>query len=65
MTKKYKWLVKHGKVMLLHRTIGLFGEQWECFGVFDDKAGNAARGKQIIKLLNECATHTEIFNGHD
>ncbi len=51
--------------MLLRRTVGLFGEQWECFGNFDDKDGNETRGKQIIKLLNECAKHTENFNEHD
>ena len=53
MKKHFKWLAKNGRVLLLHRTVGLFGEQWECFGNFDDKDGNATRGKQIIKLLNQ------------
>lgn len=65
MKKKYKLLAKYGKIMLLRRTIGLFGEPWECFGVFDDKAGNATRAKQIIKQLNECVTHTEILTDND
>ena len=55
MKKHFKWLAKNGRVLLLHRTVGLFGEQWECFGNFDDKDGNATRGKQIIKLLNQSA----------
>ena len=65
MKKNFKWLLKNGRVMLLRRTVGLFGEQWECFGNFDDKAGNVTNAKQIIKLLNECAKHTENFNEHD
>lgn len=65
MKKNFKWLVKNGRVMLLRRTVGLFGEQWECFGNFDDKDSNVARGKQIIKQLNQCAQHTENFNNHD
>lgn len=65
MKKNFKWLVRKGKVLLLRRTVGLFGEQWECFGAFDDKDGNAARGRQIIRQLNECAVHTVNFNEND
>ena len=62
MKKNFKWLVKNGKVLLLRRTVGLFGEQWECFGNFDDKDGNAARGKQIIKQLRSKATRNPRYN---
>lgn len=65
MKKHFKWLAKNDRVLLLHRTVGLFGEQWECFGNFDDKDCNVARSKQIIKLLNQCAQHTENYNEHD
>lgn len=65
MKKNFKWLVKEGRVLLLRRVVGLFGEQWECFGTFDDKDGNAERGKQIIRQLNECVLHTDNFNVHD
>ncbi len=63
--KNFKWLVKNGRVLLLRRTVGLFGEQWECFGNFDDKDGNAIRCRQIIKQLNQCAQHTENYREHD
>lgn len=62
MKKNFKWLVRNDHVYLLRRTIGLFGENWECFGNFDNKDGNLDRCKQIIKQLNECAKHTENFN---
>lgn len=65
MTKNFKWLVRNGKILLLRRTVSLFGEGWECFGCFDDKNGNASRAKQIVKQLNECARHTENFNKDD
>lgn len=65
MTKQFKWLVKNGRVILLRRTVGLFGEQWECFGNFDDKGDNAARGKRIIEQLNECAGHSDNYNEHE
>ena len=65
MKKNYKWLMKNGKVYLLHRTVGLFGEQWECFGSFDNKDCNSERSKTIIKLLNQCDLHTENFNEND
>ena len=65
MKKNFKWLVSNGHVLLLHRTVGLFGEQWEGFGNFDDRDGNAARGKHIIKLLNECDKHTDHPNDND
>lgn len=65
MKKYFKWIVKGGKVILLRRNVGLFGSQWERFGVFDDKDGNAERGKLIVKQLNECAQHTENFDEDD
>lgn len=65
MKKNFKWLVKNGRVLLLRRTVGLFGEQWECFGNFDNKDGNAIRCRQIIKRLNQCAQHTENYREHD
>lgn len=65
MKKQYKWLVKNGRIILLRRTVGLFGEQWDCIGNFDNKGNNAVHGKMIIKLLNECAQNTTNLNRDD
>lgn len=65
MRKHFKWLVRNGRVLLLHRTVGFFGEQWETFGNFDDKDGNAERCKEIVKQLNQCVRHTESYKEND
>lgn len=63
MKKQYKWYSDKGaKIHILRRSIGLFGEQWDCCGTFDDRDGNLARCKQIVKLLNECDKHTDHPN---
>lgn len=66
MKKYFKWVVKNGSVLLLRRSsFGMFGEQWDSFAKFDANDSNITRGKQIIKLLNECAKHSEKFNDDD
>ncbi len=65
MKKQFKWLAANGRVLVLRRTIGLFGEQWECCGNFNDRDGNSGRCKQIVKLLNECDKHTDHPNDND
>lgn len=65
MKKHFKWVVKNGRVLLLQRSVGFFGEQWECFCDFDEKDGNVDRAKLIIKKLNECARHTDKYNSHE
>lgn len=65
MKKHFKWLRKNGRLLLLQRSIGLFGEHWECFGDFDDKESNLERGKLIVKQLNDCANNTDKYNKND
>lgn len=65
MKKYFKWLRKDGRVYLLRRTVCLFGEQWECFGDFEDSGENSLRCQQITKLLNECIRQTENNREND
>lgn len=66
MKKYFKWAVRDGSILLLRRSsFGIFGEQWDSFAKFNADDSNIARGKQIIKLLNECAEHSEKFNDND
>lgn len=59
MKKRYKHLRKNGKVYVLHYSVGLFCEQWENVGCFDDTDGNYERCMAIVKLLNLCDKHTK------
>ena len=66
MKKYFKWVVKNGSVLLLRRSsFGIFGEQWDSFAKFDANDDNIARGKQIIKLLNECVKPSDNLNDND
>ena len=61
MKKRYKLLVKNGKVHILHwETDGvLFGPDWECIAVFDDIDSNIERCQRIIRIMNECDKHKD------
>lgn len=68
MKKQFKWVVKNGNIILLKRGMfGIFGEQWDSIARFTASPDNIARGKQIIRYLNECAQHSEnqIDNDRD
>lgn len=65
MKKQYKRLSSRGKIHVLRLTVGLFGEQWESVGCFDDRDGNLDRCVQIVKLLNECDKHTDHPKDND
>lgn len=60
MRKRYKLLVKNGKVHILHwESDGkLFGPEYDCIASFDHKTANVDRCKSIVRLMNECERHT-------
>lgn len=60
MKKKYKMLVRNGRIHILHWSGAgkIFGPEWESIAMFDDKDCNLERCRKIIKNMNECDMHT-------
>lgn len=60
MRKAYKRLERNGRIYILHlETEGvLFGPTWSSVASCESNKSNLERYKAIVRLLNECETHT-------
>lgn len=67
MKKRYKLLVRSGKVHILHWVTdgALFGPDWESVATFDDVDSNLERCKRIIQIMNECDKYTKDHPDND
>lgn len=61
MKKRFKLLIRNGKILMLKWEADgkLFGSDWDCIAAFDNVDTNLERVKTIIRLMNECDKHSE------
>lgn len=64
MKRRFKSLVKKDRIYIVRWQMSgaLFGPQWEIVADFENNKANKDRCRDIIKLMNECNSHS---NHHD